>query len=162
MFSFKTIKHIDFKVIRENVAQDIAREIAPLGQSHVTQRQKVVSGWQAEHKPEFESTIKVTPSTVRMTVKIKNKNKRVSKYGTKIKDLWAFWNLGTKPHAIAPRFKTILRFMVGTAVIFARKVFHPGTVGHRDNERINKGLKLPEKKAIDRGVLSGLRRASKG
>ncbi len=34
---------------------------------------------------------------------------------------------GTEPHVIRPRRAKALRFVVGGAVVFARRVFHPGT-----------------------------------
>lgn len=34
---------------------------------------------------------------------------------------------GTKPHTILPRNKKVLRFTVGSTVVYARRVDHPGT-----------------------------------
>lgn len=36
---------------------------------------------------------------------------------------------GTAPHVITPRTRSALRFTVGGRVVYARRVFHPGTRG---------------------------------
>lgn len=39
----------------------------------------------------------------------------------------AFVHQGTRPHTILPRRASVLRFNVGGAVVFTRRVNHPGT-----------------------------------
>lgn len=45
--------------------------------------------------------------------------------------VFAYQNDGTRPHTIAPRRKTILRFQSGGATVWARRVHHPGTTPQR-------------------------------
>lgn len=66
---------------------------------------------------------------------------------------------GTRPHVIEPRRRKALRFMVGTAIVFAKKVFHPGTRAYRVLEgamekswpRIYKEISKILKDAVERG-----------
>jgi hypothetical protein len=45
---------------------------------------------------------------------------------------YALWHHeGTQPHVIVPRNKKVLRFEVGGAVVFAKRVNHPGTRPNR-------------------------------
>lgn len=58
----------------------------------------------------------------------------------------AIWiHEGTRPHEIRPRRAKALRFTIGTRVVFARRVWHPGTTANpflRDaiREELNHGL----------------------
>lgn len=53
-----------------------------------------------------------------------------------------FQLFGTRPHLIVPRTKKVLRFVGRGAVVFAKKVRHPGT---RKNDFITKNLPLAAK-----------------
>jgi len=44
--------------------------------------------------------------------------------------IWRYGDDGTKPHAIVPRRRKLLRFTTHGAIVFARGVQHPGTKAH--------------------------------
>lgn len=46
---------------------------------------------------------------------------------------------GTSPHEIRPRFASVLRFQVGTDVVFTKLVNHPGTKPSDLLEQVKKG-----------------------
>lgn len=53
--------------------------------------------------------------------------------------------LGSRPHEIRPRRAKALRFTIGTRVVFAKRVWHPGTAPTRFlsgavNEELSRGI----------------------
>lgn len=141
------------------IRQEVIKQLQPVARQHVSQRAAVVSRWQDGHRPEFEATVNATEKQITLSVRMKNGDKSLGKYGGTIASLWRFINEGTKAHAIVPRFATILRFAVGGTIVFARRVRHPGTAGKKHNERINERLRRQFEQAIDRGFRQGFRRS---
>jgi len=43
----------------------------------------------------------------------------------------SFTDTGTRPHTIRPRNRKVLRFRVGSTLVYTRRVDHPGTRGTR-------------------------------
>lgn len=141
------------------IRQEVIKHLQPVARQHVSLRAAVVSRWQDSHRPEFEARVFATEKQITLTVHMKNADKSLGKYGSTIKDLWNWINKGTRPHSIVPRFATILRFAVGSTIIFARRVQHPGTTGQKHNERINERLRRAFEQAIDRGFRQGFKRS---
>lgn len=113
---------------------------------------KVTQGWQAAHQPDFQGQVvgpgPTSPKPTILRVVMRNASKVINKYGTTIRNLWDFWNKGTRRHPIVPRFKSILRFVIGGDVIFTPEVDHPGTRAHKDQEKIDRRLKPVEAREI--------------
>lgn len=135
------------------IKQELANALRKVGAAHVAQRRIVVFGWQPAHRPKFGSEVMAQRGRDRVTllVTLDNAAQSLGRYGGTIGDLWRWTNLGTRAHKIVPRFKSILRFVVGAVAVFTPLVNHPGTRAKKHDERINRRLKRFESNKIFEG-----------
>lgn len=159
---------VQFKAIQDQ----IVRELRPVGQAHVDERNKVVSNFETEIK--FGYRISVTGKQVTLSIVVENDGTQVSDDFT-VGDLWkALDKTGTRPHTIQPKrqggrlaFQTNYQphtrpigrsggpgRATGPAV-FAKKVNHPGFAPRHFSRVINKKLDKRFTQAIDKGVRIG-------
>lgn len=162
---------VQFKAIQSQ----IAKELKPVGQAHVDERQKVVSDFETEIK--FGYRVSVTGKQVTLSIVVENDSAQVSDDFT-VGDLWkALDKTGVRPHVIAPKkqggrlaFQTNYQPHTrpigrsggpGRATgpkVFARRVNHPGFAPRHFSRVINKKLDKRFRQAIDRGVRIGGKR----
>jgi hypothetical protein len=94
----------------------------------------MISGWRNDVPPgELSSTFRIQPGTRSGpgVTAVAGAEGRTPQLG--------FQLFGTRPHVIVPRTKKALRFVGHGAVVFAKRVLHPGT---RKNDFITKNLPL--------------------
>ncbi len=147
-----------FKVIRNSVK----KRITPVANLHVAARNKVTANWKPANKPTFRAVVSMDRKQIRIQVEMTNRNKSLGKYGKTVGDLWGWINKGTRPHRIVPRFARVLSW-IGTSGkrIFSKVVWHPGTKGQRQDERINRTLQKKLDAAINAGFKEGLKLSTK-
>ena len=175
--SVKIIKKLpspqhQFKFIQDQ----IKRELVPVAEAHVTERNKVVSDWDTEVK--FGYRISSTEKQVTLTIVVENENEQVSEGGNfPVGALWkSIDKTGVRPHTIRAKNAPRLAFQTGyqphTRPIarsggpgvatgqFVRplQVEHPGYPPRKFSQVINKKLDKRFRKAIDRGVRLGARK----
>jgi hypothetical protein len=173
--SVKLIKKIGSPQQQMKLIQDqIKRELVPVAQAHVEERNKVTSDF--EHEIKFGYRINATDKQVTLTILLKNEGEAVSE-GFSIEDLWkSLDKTGTRPHVIRAKNTPRLRFQtnyqphtrpigrsggLGRAtgsIVFARQVNHPGYAPRKFSEVINKRLRRSFEQAIDRGIKLGARK----
>lgn len=101
---------------------------------------------------DFEATVETWDTPVTFTVKSDGPNREI---GTKSK-IYEYVDLGTKPHIIEPKKKTVLKFGLnslpkttpgniasgpgrpGSPFIFRKRVRHPGTKARKFSETIRR------------------------
>ena len=156
----RLVKKPDPKKQFAQFRNETAKLLQPTIDRRVKEYNKVTSGWQSSHKPDFQGQVVVSPRRgIFLRVVMRNASTVFNKYGTTIRQLWDIWNKGSKPHLIRPRFATILRFVVGGEVIFTKLVKHPGTKANKDQEKIDNRLAPRERKDIEKVGQRALRRA---
>ena len=180
--SVKIIKKLpspqqQFKFIQDQ----IKRELVPVAQAHVDERDKVVSDWDTEVK--FGYRISATEKQVTLTIVVENENEQVGEGEWTVGDLWrALDSKGTKSHTIKPKSDGgRLSFQWGGPSSYQpktrpiarsggpgtvsnpqrvafRSVNHPGFPARKFSQVINKKLRGRFEKAIGRGIRLGSRK----
>lgn len=174
--SVKIIKRPPSAKVQFALIQDqIRRELVPVAQEHVSERNKVVSDFDTEIK--FGYRVSATEKQITLTITVENSGEAVSENFT-VGELWrALDREGTRPHAIRPKQQGgRLSFVTGYQPhtrpiarsggpgvatgerVFARMVQHPGFPPRKFSEVINKRLRKRFEKAVERGVRLGARK----
>ncbi len=163
-----------------NIQQEIVRQLRPIGQAHVDERNKITSDFDTDIK--FGYRVSATQKQITLSVVVENNSAQVSE-GWTVGDLWrALDKKGTRPHTIRPKtlgpaFGGALRFQWGGKgsyspktrpigrsggsgkasgpIVYRRQVNHPGFAPRKFSEVINKRLRKQFENAIDRGVRVG-------
>jgi hypothetical protein len=121
------------RVQRAQVAQFIRTD--PGIQRDMSRRgTNMIAGWRRDVPPgELSSTFRLQPGTSSGSgvTAVAGVEGRTPQLG--------FLIFGTRPHIIVPKTKKALRFVGRGAVVFAKRVRHPGT---RKNDFITKNLPL--------------------
>lgn len=140
--------------------QEVTKQIGPFNDARAREYAAPTAGWQESHKPDFGSTV-VADEKKKLSIRVflRNGRKSFGKYGATVGALWKWWNEGTKPHVIRPRFASILRFVARSGdIVFTTLVNHPGTAGSGHKARVDQRLKTAERRAIDRATRIGLKK----
>lgn len=143
--------------------REVVKQIGPFNEARVREYAAPTAGWQEQHKPDFGSTtVFGANNNIFIRVFIRNSQKVFNRYGTTIGALWKFWNEGTKPHIIRPRFASVLRFVArGGNVVYTTLVNHPGTQGSGHKKRVDRRLRPAERRATDRALRVALKKLEK-
>lgn len=164
----------------KNINDQIRRELIPVAQEHVNERNKVTGNWETEVK--FGYRISATEKQITLTIVVENSGGAVSDNFT-VGDLWrAIDKTGTRgpypirPKTLGPGFGGFLKFQGGYQpktrpiaryggpgratgpIIYKRQVTHPGIKPRKFSQTIGKKLNKRFEKAIDRGVRLGSRK----
>ena len=144
----------------EFLKREAIKQIGPFNEARAREYAAPTVSWQEQHKPDFGTTVGFSKNqNIFIRVFIRNSRKVFNRYGTTIGQLWRFWNDGTKPHIIRPRFAKVLRFVArGGNVVYTTLVRHPGTQGSGHKERVDRRLKPAERRAIDRALRVAFKR----
>lgn len=156
------------------IQQEIIKQLKPVGQEHVNERNKVVANFETDI--EFGYKVSATQKQVTLTVVVENSGEAVSD-GFTVGDLWkALDKTGVRPHTIRPkRPGGVLAFQGGNyqpktrpigrsggpgrvnrgETVFRKQVQHPGFPPRHFSKVINKKLESRFRQAIDRGVRTG-------
>ena len=146
-------------VLNGRIRKQYKKNITPLVKKHALLRQALVMAWQAEHRPKFKGTVTIGRETVSADIIIINDKQRINDYSpATVADLWQWWeHTGTKPHVIQPVRAEILRFTVGTEIVYAMLVNHRGTKPKRKTPPWNKELTRDIGNLINVSIKEGLK-----
>lgn len=173
--SVRIIKRPPPALVRYKAIQDqIKRELAPIGQAHVDERNKVVADW--ETNVDFGYRVSATQSQITLTILVENAEETISEDFT-VGDLWkALDKTGTRgPYQIPknpqegqrlafrldyqPHTRPIGRYggsgQATGRMVRPQVVQHPGIQPRKFSEGINKRLRKRYEKAIQRGTRLG-------
>lgn len=166
---------VQYKHIRDQ----ITKELKPVGQEHVKERDAVVDDFETDI--EFGYRISVTQKQITLTVVVENSGEQLEGSKWTVGELWrALDKKGTAAHTITAK-KSKLSFQWGGPGSYSpktrpigrsggpgavrngqrvafRSVQHPGFPPRKFSEKINKKLRRQFEQAIDRGVRIGGKR----
>lgn len=125
-------------VLSDRIRKRIQRNVKPLANRHALLRQRLVSGWSAQHRPKFVGAVSLLEHNVFVEILIANGGVNVRGSRVTISTLWLWWETtGTKPHEISGN---PLAFMMDGVQVFATIVSHPGTTPKLKTPAMNKRL----------------------
>jgi hypothetical protein len=179
--SIRHIKRPPPAKVRFNFVQgQIVRELKPVGEEHVRERESIVADF--ETSIQFGHRVSATEKQITLSIVVENSEQQLEDSDWTVGELWrALDKKGTKPHTIRPKtlgpgFGGRLSFQAnyqphtrpigrsggpGRATgptVYARQVNHPGFAPRKFSEVIGRKLKHPFEKAIHRGVALGWRK----
>lgn len=175
--SIRIIKRPPPAQVRHRLIRDqIQRELRPVGQAHVDERNKIVADFDTEI--EFGYRVSATEKQITLSIMVENAEEQLENSEWTVGELWrALDTKGTQPHTIQPKKQGgRLQFQLGYRphtrpvanyggpgqatgeTVTARQVNHPGFPPRKFSQKINKQLRKRYEKAISRGVLLGWRK----
>lgn len=119
----------------ESLQRKVATGLKAILNDDAARRAAVVSDW--HHRPEFETKVTVKEGRIEGLFFISNADDAAGP-GVTVADLWKWHNLGTEAHIIEAVNASVLSFIAESGErVFTRRVHHPGTQGHHDDEKIS-------------------------
>lgn len=163
------------------IKDQIMRELKPVGQAHVDERQKIVENFETDIQ--FGYRVSATEKQITLSIVVENSEQKLEASEWTVGELWrALDKKGTKSHTIGPKKQGgALRFQWGGPgsyspktrpigrsggpgrvgrgeTVYRKQIKHPGFKARQFSKGINKKLRKRFDKAISRGLLLGWRK----